>query len=728
MRSKTGESKRPRPEQKNTSPLLPKILGPADFVYIGFCIAALLGVSFLFWNDLNQTLTRLSEQPVGIVTYKYRAAQRRFVDRVLWDRPKQGSPVYNGDYIRTAELSQTTVTMNAGGIITLEENTLVQIWSEIGKLWIDLAGGTLSADARSGALSIKSGGTVVEADSGSMVQTAASAEGLDVIVLEGTAQIQDKNERITAGAGEFYSSNSGDASRGTARVAALSPRPAAKFLNTTGDPLSITFRWNRIGFASQETVTLDIAEDRNFTRIVAGMESSSDEARVPLADGMYYWRAYPSSEAGGKIRQGGVSGRFAVIHALPPRLAEPQPGAVYRFAASSPGIRFLWTACEGAMAYLVEAADNPGMADAVFRSQVQAVGGETESVVHSGLEAGTYYWRVTPVYARDYEGTPIASAVSNFRIEKTAALSVPETRAGQGAVYLDGRSEKTYFTWEQEDEAVSYTFLLSQQEDLSRPVVRETVRDNYYAFDIKAADLDSGQYYWGVYQTDIAGNSSVTSEARVLVVHAGAPPERSPAPAAAVIPAAAEKPAAAEPEVLPTRPAAVTVQPAAPPAAAEKPPARPSAPVTPPPAAPPAPSETVPATAAQPAAKPPEPVKLPRPGSLRPAAGYVLTEEIIIRDNRMVFSWEPVSGAASYIFSISQGGQEIIRQTVQSASFTLPGFRGLDEGTVTWRVQAIPADQNRFLPSDVSESRFTVELDDVQAAEGVQGGLMFGKE
>jgi len=65
-----------------------------DFLYIFFCLAGTLLCLGLFWRDLNQTLTRLAENPVGTISYKYRAAQRRFIDRLLWDRLKQESPVY----------------------------------------------------------------------------------------------------------------------------------------------------------------------------------------------------------------------------------------------------------------------------------------------------------------------------------------------------------------------------------------------------------------------------------------------------------------------------------------------------------------------------------------------------------------------------------------------------------------------------------------------------------
>jgi hypothetical protein len=665
-----------------------------DFLYIflcGICALASLG---LFWRDLNLSLARLSEQPAGTITYKYRAAQRRFVDRVLWDRLKQESPVYGGDYIRTAELSQATIRLNAGDIIALEENTLIQLLPQRDGFRVNLAGGTISVDTPSGAVNIRAGETVVTAVPGGAVEAALGAGGLDLRVLEGGAEIRAGSERREATAGEAYVAAGGEISRGTARVAVLSPRPAAKLLNNGETPLALAFRWNRFGFAEKETVTLDIAEDRGFTRIVKTSTSGTDGTTAELANGVYYWRAYPSSESGADIRQGGVRGRLTVVYTPAPRLMRPRPDEVFRFSTTRPGIHFYWTACEGAAAYLVEAADNPAMTNAVYRSQVQAAGNETCSVVYSGLEPGTYYWRVTPVYNRDYEGTPVVSATASFRVEKASSLAAPEPMDREEIVYLEGEQGAIYFTWKQEDEAVSYTFLLSDQEDLSRSIIQETVRDNYYALDIKVASLNPGQYYWGVYQTDMEGNNSAISESRILVIRAGAPPERGPVPE---LPPAVAPPAAEVPVVqLPVEAPAI------------KPPAaRPPVPAV-------VPREEAP--------------RLPRPENLRPAAGYVLTEEIIVRDQRMDFSWNAVRGAGSYLLTIHQGEREIFRQTLRTPSYTLTDLSILDEGIFFWRVQAVPADPNTARPSENAESRFAVDLEEIQAAEGNQSGVMFGTD
>ncbi|MDR1933000.1 MAG: hypothetical protein LBQ57_09305 [Spirochaetales bacterium] len=662
------------------SPTSPRPLRPprlkifsADFFFIGICVIGALTALAFFWRDLNLSLTRLTEQPVGTVSYKYRAIQRRFADRLFWERLKQESPVYDGDFVRTAELSQALVSFFSGDErISLEENTLIQIRAESGDLRIDLKEGELSANAGSRSLSVSAGEAVVAASPGSTVTVTLddpASEGLEVQALEGSAEIRRGNRTLSLGAGDVY--RTGGA--GTARVAALSPRPSAKFLNAGESPLPVVFGWNKIGFTGNERVRLEIAEDRFFTRTLRAEESAGDGVRAELENGIYYWRAYPASEEAAELKRGSVSGRLAVIYAPVPVLLSPADEEVFSFMTARPGIRFTWSACEGAAAYLVEAAENPDMRNPVFSSQVQAAGGDTGSTVYSGLRPGAYYWRVLPVYSRNYEGAARVSAAGSFRIEKAETLTVPQAQGWQREVYLESGQGNSYFTWTPEEEAAYYTFLLSKQEDLRNPLIEQRVRDNYYAFDVKAAGLATGEYYWGVYQTDTEGNRSRVSEARTLVVVAGTPPPQPLNPV--IAPAKEEPPAAALPE--------------------------------------------------QPEGPPP----LPSPRNLRPASGYALTEEIIIRDQKMDFAWEAVPGAASYSFVLyhvtPQGNKETFRRTMPETTFTLSDLTVLDAGRFLWRVTAENSGTGRR--SAAAESRFTVEITEVEGTRGEDMGVIFGK-
>jgi hypothetical protein len=83
-------------------------------------------------------MENLNAAPVGYITYKHQAVQRRFGDRVLWQRLSRGTPVYGEDLIRTAELSEATIYLDTGPGIELAENTLIQIRIENGKTTLHL--------------------------------------------------------------------------------------------------------------------------------------------------------------------------------------------------------------------------------------------------------------------------------------------------------------------------------------------------------------------------------------------------------------------------------------------------------------------------------------------------------------------------------------------------------------------------------------------------------------
>jgi len=153
--------------QKEKSPV-------RDIVVIIICLLGTAVSILLFMVDLNQTFSRMGEKPVGIITYKYNAAQRRFSDRVLWGRLRRGSPVYNGDFIHTAQLSQASVIFTGGAVVDLMENTLIQIFSDDEGIWVNLGSGKVQADNGGGKLFLNDRGTRIEVN-GPVTSGAASA-------------------------------------------------------------------------------------------------------------------------------------------------------------------------------------------------------------------------------------------------------------------------------------------------------------------------------------------------------------------------------------------------------------------------------------------------------------------------------------------------------------------------------------------------------------------------
>ena len=98
-------------------------ISAADAGVICACLLGTAAFLGLFQRDLYRSLRLIDQEPVGFVASKSRAAMRRFQDRIIWDRLQKDSPVYNGDFIRTAEHSEAAVSFPGGAMVGVSENT-----------------------------------------------------------------------------------------------------------------------------------------------------------------------------------------------------------------------------------------------------------------------------------------------------------------------------------------------------------------------------------------------------------------------------------------------------------------------------------------------------------------------------------------------------------------------------------------------------------------------------
>ncbi|MDR1868412.1 MAG: hypothetical protein LBQ82_00330, partial [Treponema sp.] len=120
-----------------------------DAAVILFCIAGFFLSGAAFWNEYDRTMSKLNEEPIGTITYKKRTVQRKFLERLAWDRLRQESTVYNGDTIRTIEVSETAITFkDLKTRLVLGENTLIQIfYSEEHGVMVDFSGKSMAVDS-----------------------------------------------------------------------------------------------------------------------------------------------------------------------------------------------------------------------------------------------------------------------------------------------------------------------------------------------------------------------------------------------------------------------------------------------------------------------------------------------------------------------------------------------------------------------------------------------------
>jgi len=380
---------------------------PLDVFIIILCLSGAAVSIYLFYQDLYSTFRFSTVLPAGTVTVKFNTVQRRFSDRLVWDRLTGNSPVYEGDIIRVAKQSGATLDIDDNEI-ELGENTLIRIQRDAGRLKIEFFSGEINvtSGADSELILISIGDRIIEAAPGTILNAAAEGEGFILHVTEGSAQIIQAGQVTHAPAGTVLAEDEHGNIVFQPMAAVTYPRPNAQLLKTEHNELVVDFEWSRLNMQSSDLLRLEIAEDRNFNRIVHRADNLHSGAIAPMEPGTWYWRLSLDDN-------NLTSGRFSVTEAAPPVLFSPAEGQLYYLDSERQEVMFRWSEVEDAMFYIFELSDTPDFSAVNFTTQVQ-----TTTFVKPYPESGHWYWRVQPVFSSAFVGTAQFTHRASFSIEQ----------------------------------------------------------------------------------------------------------------------------------------------------------------------------------------------------------------------------------------------------------------------------------------------------------------------
>lgn len=533
-------------KKKTRSRLSNSLLLPF-LITIFICLIGASTNSWLFYTSFFRALTKQNEQPIATITFKYKTAQRKFLDRVVWDRLRQESPVYNGDTIHTAALSEATIWFNDGNVMDLMENTMAQVFlTEDKGAAVELEDGYAtvdSSDAENG-MTLSSGGVQVAVKSGtslsagSVSQDAAaaaggrSASGLSVQVLKGSASLQNADgSTLAINQGEELNMSTGTAQTIPAKPAltVYAPVRNEKVLYHTQGATDVHFSWSQTAAATM----LQISKDKDFNDILYSLNSDGlNETDIKLEAGIWYWKLDASEDGVSQeqaITDGQIkSGKVQVIQSLPPSPVAPAENYSYGYRTRNPAVRIIWTESPYASTYKLEISRNPNMNNPVIEQRTS-----TTSSIISTLDQGTYYWRVTPYYTMNKKGFAAPSEVRTFKVERKGELTAPEllVPSVNGIVNTETKAKPTSFSWKIENEAQSYTVRIADNENLRNPAVSFETTDNFYTYNPNVTKLKDGKWYWGITMRDTEGNNSPVSEVRTFYTMKGVPEQHTVEPA-----------------------------------------------------------------------------------------------------------------------------------------------------------------------------------------------------
>jgi hypothetical protein len=490
-----------------------------DILVVLICLSGIVVSLWMFWTDLNATLTKQSETPIAEIEFKRKYAQRKFSDRVVWDRLQQRSPIYNGDTIRTAALSEAIITFEGkDDRIQLSENSIVQILiDEDGGARIDLSGGNINIDKQdsTGSFTLVSGGNEISVEAGSRINIQSNTErdDLSLTVMTGSVSLSGAQGTVTMDAGSALKVSSDGTAESFVTIVDISAYPDSYAEEVSPTNIPVQFVWNTVDFAENKFVRLEIARDRNFSHIRQSVNIADRNDTILTMDsaGSYYWRIYPAgSENDSPAMENASTGKFDLAYSEAPKLISPMSDYTYRYRTKKPAIRMYWTGENQDAWYQVEIADNPAM------NNPETMLVQEASMTNSSLDAGDWYWRITPIYPNGFLVNTTPSEIGHFTIEQGRDLQAPELLSPVPEAALDMAEERSsaHFSWKYDPEAVSYTIQISASANLDNPVISNTITGNFYSYAANQNILQTGQYYWAVYKTDSEGNISPMSESR----------------------------------------------------------------------------------------------------------------------------------------------------------------------------------------------------------------------
>lgn len=521
-------------------------------ITIFICLIGAFISSALFYKGFFRALTKLNEEPIATITFKYKTAQRKFLERVVWDRLRQNSPVYNGDTIHTENLAEATVYFIDGNVMNLSENTMAQVFlSEDQLLTAELTDGYATVDAgEAGAgVVLVADGMEVALEAGSSVGAGIESKsktsgvvgesslkkeevqketeekrGFSVQVLKGNAVVQSEDGTkvdVVEGQGIAFDKQG----QSLPVLVVTNPLPNSKILSTTQEKVLVPFRWNfgETKISENQKVYLTVAIDKDFENVVVFEDiTNQNETQIQLDAEKYFWKVSVVEDATKEKVLTSQSGKLQIIKSLKPNQIVPTVNASFSYRSRIPSIRFMWDEANQATSYKLEIATNPSMENPIVEQRTNLT-----SLIISTLEFGNYYWRVTPYYTINNLGFANPSEVKSFSVERKSVLKKPSLYVplDNGIVNTDEEIGSIAFSWKRESEAESYIVKIANNSELKNPFIIETTKDNFFTFDTKNVEkqLKDGKWFWSVTVQDFEGTLSEASDIRTFFAMKGKP-------------------------------------------------------------------------------------------------------------------------------------------------------------------------------------------------------------
>lgn len=486
----------------------------ANFLFFLVCVPACFVCLWLFWRDLNKTSVRNDKTQIASIYFKRRVAQRKYSDRVVWERLAQSSPLYDKDILRVAKEAQARIKFKNKAELSIDENTMLQIFgNKDGSVSINLSGGDVTIDATSvddgSKISLlMDDGSEMKFSSGSKISAAKSSSGENTFQIQsGSAVIEKNGNSETFETGSAVKINS-DGELELKPVCVTSVGKNFELLKFEGEKdNSVILKWITEASQKNSPVRVETSYDSDFSEIEQSFELVGDNSvQIKNPEKNLYWRVYALEN-----EDEAESGKITVEKIPDVELLSPVKNPVFEYRKSLPKIQFSWKGNDFASFYQFSVFRSDDLSKPLVSEKVY-----DENISVNSLGEGDYLWKVSPFYEIDEIGEGKPTEMEMFYVSKSsqifpAKLEIPLENA---KIALEDSSSKISFSWKSDVEESSYDFIISDSEDFSNIVYESQTEKTQLIQKIDDFNLSEGKYFWKVVRSSDA-DTEETKESQV---------------------------------------------------------------------------------------------------------------------------------------------------------------------------------------------------------------------
>ena len=429
-----------------------------------------------------------SSGPIGRITFRYRVAQRRASDRVVWDDVRPGSALYNNNFVRTDRGSEAIVELDNGTRIELDPDSMVVLQIKRGRTSIDLHRGSVSvnsADGREDVLLTASGRSLRLDRGQARVERAGS--GLLVEAGRGRVLYEDSGSERELAPGSMHILDSTGVRSQPLLLGQALPEHGHRFFTNEGTA-TVEFAWE--GSLRQ----LEVARDRKFKKQLTLIAVQGRRASLRLPDGIYYWRARSAEHVS-------ESRKFRVVRLLPLVLQSPEPDARRGTPADRIALWFGWNAHRLADGYRLQIASDPTFATVAAERSLGTNGGSL------ALGFGTWYWRVKT--RPSLPGSQVTSETRRLDIVPQLMVNPPRL-IGPGPTYSLAPGERSPpFSWTSDAPSAASELVVARDAGFAAVVFRGPALGGFVR---PRTDLPLGTLYWRIIDRYTGRRDALVSE------------------------------------------------------------------------------------------------------------------------------------------------------------------------------------------------------------------------